>query len=177
MDSNLLTMKMLDVYVLLFPFILAGTEVLFFAVIACIFGAKWWRSSISREPKMPRITDNHLHCHSWVLPQNFIRSTSHPIQLLLQHWVLHIRHSPRSCQESIQHWDPAHTHHIPSLYMVVKLEEKIYSSYSSDFLAVCRWLATWAEETLTMLIIHNMRDIIANDKNAQEDDDWKRVRA
>ena len=99
-------------YVLLFPFILAGTEALFFAVIACIFGAKWQHSSISREPKMPRITNNHLHCHSWVLPQNFICSTSCPIQLLLQHQVLHIQHSPCSCQESIQCWDPAHTHHI-----------------------------------------------------------------
>ena len=73
--------------------------------------------------------------------------------------------------------DPSYLIHIPSLYMVAKLEEKIYSSYSSDFLAVCRWLATRAEETLTMLIIHDMPDIIANDENAQEDDDWKRVRA
>lgn len=72
--------------------------------------------------------------------------------------------------------DPSYLIHIPSLYTVAKLEEKIYSSYSSDFLGVCRWLATRAEETLTMLIIHDMPDIIANDESAQEDDNWKRVR-
>ena len=84
----------------------------FLTVTACIFGAKWRRSSITREAKMPRITVNHLHRPLQVLPQTFVRSTSRPTQLHLQHQVLHIQHSPRSCQESIQHWDPAPTHHI-----------------------------------------------------------------
>ena len=61
--------------------------------------------------------------------------------------------------------------------MVAKLEEGLYDrSYSSDFLAVCKWLATRAEETLMMLIIHNTPEIITDDGEAREDD-WKKVRA
>lgn len=66
---------------------------------------------------------------------------------------------------------------IPSLYVVAKLEERVYHCHSSDFLAVCKWLATRAEETLTMLTIHNTPEIIADDGEAREDGDWKRVRA
>ena len=83
-----------------------------FAVTTYIYGAKWRRSGISREAKMPRVTVNHPHRHLHVLPRTFVSSPSRPTQLLLQHQVLHIQHSPRSCQESMQHWDPAHTHHI-----------------------------------------------------------------
>ena len=61
--------------------------------------------------------------------------------------------------------------------MVAKLEERVYRHHSSDFLAVCNWLATRAEETLTMLIIHNIPEIIADDGETREGDDWKKVRA
>ena len=84
---------------------------LFFAATACISGEKWRRSSITREAKIPRIAVNHLRRHLRVSPRTFFLSTFRPTRLLPQHRVLHIQHSLRSCRESIQHWDPAHTHH------------------------------------------------------------------
>jgi hypothetical protein len=73
--------------------------------------------------------------------------------------------------------DSSYLIRIPSLYVVAKLEERVYRCYSADFLAVCQWLVTRAEEILTLLLIHDIPEIIADDGKAQEDDDWKKVRA
>ena len=51
-------------------------------------------------------------------------------------------------------------------YTLLQNQKRVYSS---DFLGG-RWLATRAEETLMMLIIHNAPEIIVDDGEAREDD-------
>ena len=79
----------------LFPFMTAGTE----ALVLCSYHMHLWGKMAAQRHLQ---TSQNAHNHRQP-PTSSTHSTPG-----------HIRRSLRSCQESIQRWDPAHIHHIPT---------------------------------------------------------------